>query len=120
MSENPLTLEEIIRWFRLREHTLAHSGVRLAEVRQRTEHLPSAAADFDAASMMGRISAWVSGEFDFEALRTADGKNVFFRHEKVATVDEASLEDAFSDFIEHMQNRAGSGGDDSEAGGGDS
>jgi hypothetical protein len=115
MSENPLTLEEIVRWFRLREHTLADSGVRLAEVLERPEHLPAAAADFDAANMTGRISAWVSGEFDFLVVRTADGKDVFFRHERVATVDEPSLEGAFSDFIEHMQDPTGSGGENSEA-----
>ena len=41
MSENPLTLEEVVGWFRLMERTLANSGVRVAAVRERRALLPA-------------------------------------------------------------------------------
>lgn len=47
---------------------------------------------------MGRINGWVSGEFDFEALRVSDGKDIFWRHVKVSVVGD-ELEDAYADFI---------------------
>jgi hypothetical protein len=112
MSEYPLTLEEIVSWFRSREEALAESGISLAEVRQNREHVPSAAADFDTANAIGRINAWAAGHFDFEVLRRADGKDVFFRHEKVLSVHELGLESAYADFLRHMLNPDEPGRDD--------
>lgn len=63
---------------------------------------PGPSADFDGAGTLGQISGWVSGEFDFHALRVSDGKDVIWRHVDVSTVDE--LEAAYADFLQIMQN----------------
>lgn len=102
MSTHPLTLEEVVTWLQSLGDSHAPSGVTLAEVRQNDKHLPSAAADFDSAKAIGRISVWVNGCVDFEVLRTADGKNVFFGHEEVTGISAPSLESAFADFIRYM------------------
>ena len=46
-------------------------------IRETGEHLRVAVADFDGADAMGRISGWVSGDFDFEVVRLSDGKDLF-------------------------------------------
>jgi hypothetical protein len=96
----PLTVEEIESWFRSKEAALTGLGVTLAEVRaNRRTNKPSAAADFDTSQGIGRISMWVSGETDFEVLQRSDGKNVFFRHESVLSLDSPALEGVFEDFL---------------------
>jgi len=65
---------------------------------------PGAAADFEGPNTMGQICGWVSGEFDFEAIRVPDGKNIFWRHVDVSAVDE--LEIAYADFLREMQSSA--------------
>lgn len=77
IPEYPLTLEEIVRRFHSKRVALADSDVSLAEIRERTEYLPAAFADFDGIGAMGRISGWVSGLFDFEVLRGPDGEGIF-------------------------------------------
>jgi len=102
LTVQPLTLEEIVSWYRSKQRLLANSSVSLARIRERTDHLPAAAADFDAANAIGRIDGWVSGAFDFHVLRASDGKDAFWRHADVATVDQ--LEGTYAEFLRTMQN----------------
>ena len=84
MSEYPLTLEEVVGWFRLKTEALGDSGLTVVAMREReSTDKPAACADFDSAYSLGQIAFWVSGEIDFCVLRIADGKDVFLRHEKL-------------------------------------
>jgi hypothetical protein len=100
-----LTLAEIVSWYRSKQRSLADSSVSLVGIRERSEHLPAAAADFDGANTIGRIDGWASGAFDFHVLRASDGKDIFWRHADVSSVDE--LEDAYADFLRNMHNPKG-------------
>ena len=63
MDTYPLTVGEIISWFRSKENALATLGIILAGVHERSgTDKPAAFADFDAALGMGRIIVWVSGD----------------------------------------------------------
>lgn len=97
MTQNGLRLPEIVSWLESKRRSLEGSGVSLVEIRERTEHLPAAAAEFAGAQAMGRINGWTSGEFDFEAIRVSDGRNYFWRHLSVSSTEE--LESAYCDFI---------------------
>jgi hypothetical protein len=97
---NPLTLPEIVSWFRSKQHVLKGSGVALVDIRERTAHLPAAAADFDCGDTMGRINGWVSGDFDFEVVGP-DGQNVFWGHVHASAVND--LEPTYLDFLNHLQ-----------------
>jgi hypothetical protein len=101
LTQYPLTLAEIVSWYRSKESSLAGSAVKLVGIRERTEYVPAAAADFDGPNTLGRIDAWVSGAFDFHVLRALDGKDIFGRHVDVSAVDE--LETAYADFLRKMQ-----------------
>ena len=102
MSQYPLILDEIVSWFRSKQSALQGSVVSLADIKQGDAGpKPGAGADFDGANTIGRISGWVSGEFDFEALRTSDGKDIYWRHVEVSSLDE--LEGAYADFLKIMQ-----------------
>lgn len=63
---------------------------------------PAAAADFDATKTLGQITGWVSGEFDFDALRASDGKDIPWRHADVSAVDQ--LEETYTGFLRMIQN----------------
>jgi hypothetical protein len=54
---------------------------------------------------MGRINGWVSGEFDFEAVRVSDGEDIFWRHVTVVSVD--ALESAYAEFLQSLLNAGG-------------
>jgi hypothetical protein len=49
---------------------------------------------------MGRISGWVSGEFDFEILSVSDENQIFWQHKDVSSMD--ALEDAYAAFLQKM------------------
>jgi hypothetical protein len=101
--EHRFTLAEIVSWYRSKQRSLEGSGVSLVDIRERDSgQKPAAAADFNGANIMGRINGWVSEEFDFEAVRVSDGKDIFWRHVNVSAVDE--LEDAYADFLRNMHN----------------
>jgi hypothetical protein len=108
MSDDPLTLADIVSWLRSTERAAVGCGISLAGVRQRSEYLPMAFADFDGDHAMGRVAAWANGCFDFEVLRVADGKHIFFRHEEVLNVADPSLDDAYREFLRHMSCSEGS------------
>jgi hypothetical protein len=99
----PLTTTEIVSWYRSKQSSLKGSAVSLVDIK---EHVggpkPAAAADFDGPNSMGQICGWVSGEFDFEALRASDGKDILWRHLDVSAVDE--LEEAYADFLRTLMN----------------
>ena len=101
MAEYPITLEQIVGWFRAKQAAIAGLGVSIAEIRERTEYLPAACADFGGCNAIGRISGWISGEFDFETLRESDGADIFWRHVKATSLDE--LEDAYADFLNSLR-----------------
>jgi hypothetical protein len=101
MTDYPLTVAEIVTWYRSKQRLLAGSDVSIVEIIERNEHLPAAAADLTGTDSMGRINGWASGEFDFEAVRVSDGEDIFWRHVKVATVE--ALEDVFADFLRSMR-----------------
>src|SRR5262249_9045374 len=104
LMQYPLTVTEIVSWFRSKQLAVQGSEVSLVDIKRRDEGpKPAAGADFDGSNTMGRINGWVSGEFDFEALRTSDGKDIFWRHIKVSVVGE-ELEQAYSDFLKVLQN----------------
>lgn len=100
MTTHPLALEEIVSWYRSKQRCLEGSGVSVVDIRERTDQLPAAAADFSGADTMGRINGWVSGEFDFEAVRVSDGADIFWRHVDVTNLD--ALESAFADFLKNL------------------
>jgi hypothetical protein len=96
----PLTLGQIVSWYRSKQSLLAGSAVCVSKITERPEDLPAAAADFNGVDAMGRINGWVSGEFDFEAVRVSDGKDIFWRHIDVSAVE--ALEDVYVDFIHSL------------------
>ena len=108
MTEYPIPLTEIVSWFRSKQRSLAGLGISLVDIRERTEHLPAAAADFEGGNAQGRINAWISGEFDFEALRISDGKDIFWRNVKVSALGD-ELENAYTEFLRNLQNPGTSG-----------
>jgi hypothetical protein len=80
VTEYPLAVAEILSWFHSKQRSLEGSGVSLVNIQGRdTRPKPAASADFNGANTMGRINGWVSGEFDFEALRVSDGKDILGR-----------------------------------------
>lgn len=103
MTEYPLKLSEIVAWYQSKQLSLAGSTVSLVEIHQTTEYLPAAGADFDGPGALGRIDGWVSGDFDFHALRASDGKDILWSHVKVAAVGD-ELEQAYADFVRVLQN----------------
>lgn len=98
MTGSQIDLDHIVEWFRS-TGSLLSSGVRLTDVKQKVEHLPAAYADFDGLETMGRMSGWVTGSFDFEVIRTADGSQMFFRHLEVMRLDDPLLNAAVTDFL---------------------
>jgi hypothetical protein len=103
LKTQPLTLAQITAWYRSKQESLKGSGVSLVGIKEGPAGPKSAAvADFDATNTMGQITGWVSGEFDFHALRTSDGTDILWRHADVCAVDE--LEEAFTEFLRMMQN----------------
>jgi hypothetical protein len=83
-----------------KQRSLEGAGVSLVNIQGRdTRPKPAASADFNGANTMGRINGWVSGEFDFEALRVSDGKDILGRHIKVSVVGD-ELEVAYADFLQ--------------------
>jgi hypothetical protein len=100
LTEYPLTLAEIVSWCHSKQRSLTGSSVSLVAIRERTEYLPAASADFNGIDTLGQITGWVSGEFDFHTLRVSDGKDIFWRHADVSSVDE--LEDAYADFLRSL------------------
>ena len=61
-------------------------------------------AEFSGDDVMGRITGWVSGEFDFEIVRVSDGTDRFWRHITVANLEE--LEATYEEFLEHLMPEA--------------
>jgi hypothetical protein len=105
MRPPPFTLDEIVSWFRLKQGTLAGSGVTLSDIRERSEHLPAAAADFNGTGTLGEIDVWASGEFDFHVLRASDGEDIFFRQLKVSAIG-VDLESTYAEFLRAMETLA--------------
>jgi len=102
MSDYPLDLQEISAWLRSKDQALKDHGVTLAQVRENRVHVPAAWADFDTERAIGRISAWVSGQVDFEVLRRSDGEYAFFHHESISSLGSPTLESAFDEFLRTM------------------
>jgi hypothetical protein len=100
MTQQPLTLTEIVAWYQSKRRLLEGSEITVVDIRERSEHLPAAAADLNGSNTMGRINGWVSGEFDFEVVRVSDGKDIFWRHVNVSAVD--GLDGVYSEFIREM------------------
>jgi len=101
MSDYVLNLDDVNQWLESRKDSLVE-GVGLADVRSTTKSLPGARADFDASNRMGRISIWISGEVDFEVLSTGDSNFAFFRHEKISSLNDPSLQSAYQEFLKIM------------------
>jgi hypothetical protein len=103
MAQYPLTVTDIVTWFRSKQLSLQGSDVSLVDIKHHdNEPKPAAKADFDGIKATGRINGWISGEFDFEALRTLDGKQIFWRHLEVSAVGD-ELEHAYIDFLQALQ-----------------
>ncbi len=100
MTQQPLTLTEIVAWYQSKRRLLEGSGIAMVDIRERSEHLPAAAADLTGNDSVGRINGWVSGEFDFEVVRVSDGKDIFWRHVDVSAV--GALEAVYAEFIREM------------------
>lgn len=102
MTEYPLKLEDITTWFASKKSDLDANHVVLAEIGQRSEHIPSAWADYDTKALMGRIAIWVTGQVDFEVLRCTDGEHLYFHHESINSIHEPRLQTAFNEFLRKM------------------
>lgn len=108
LTQYPLTVAKIVSWFRSKQLSVEGSAVSLVHIREGDSGpKPGASADFDGAGTLGQICGWVSGEFDFHALRTSDGKDVLWRHVDVSEVDQ--LEEAYAEFLRTLQNPAENG-----------
>jgi len=103
MSDHPITLAEILGWYRSKQRSLHDSGISVRAVRERRRHLTGAVAEFNANEATGRINGFVSGEFDFEVVRVSDGKDLLWRHVSVSTID--ALETTYMDFLQHILNQ---------------
>jgi hypothetical protein len=100
VRENLLTLVDTVSWFQSKQRTLGDLSVSLVDIQQREMGpKPGAFADFYGVHATGRITGWVSGEFDFEALGS-DGKEILCRHVDVVALDQ--LEEAFASFIQAL------------------
>jgi hypothetical protein len=99
----PLTTQQITSWFHSKKPELKSLGVVLAGVHEGSGTIkPSAFADFDTDSAMGRIIIWVSGEVELHVLRRSDGKDALIRYENAPTLNTPSLDDGFNDFVRCM------------------
>jgi len=91
-----LEMKELIEWLKGQAAELAIDGVE-AEVTE-SDSLgdnPSARLEASSDEMMGRITAWVSGEFNFEVLRIADETqllDVYIRTSSLTDVEAAGKE----------------------------
>lgn len=91
-----LEVKELIDWLKGQAAELAKDGLQ-AEVTE-SESLgdnPSARIEASSDEMMGRITGWVSGEFNFEVLRVRDEAqllDVYIRASSLADVEAASKE----------------------------
>ena len=99
-----LTTEMIATWLLSKQSETADIEVTMADLRENQLHIPTVAADFDSQEAIGRISAWVSGEFDFLVLRRANGTDAFLKHATVTELGTPELEGVFRDFIRKMLN----------------
>jgi len=108
MREHPMKLDEIVLWYRSKQDLLTNTGISLTDVRERTEHLSAAGADFNGPDSMGRINGWVSGEFDFEVVRVSDGRDLFWRHVTISACNE--LEAVYDEFLLAMLGNSGADG----------
>ena len=84
---NRLTIEEIEGW--LRGVSTVQPGYEVeVEMRQFSGPKPGVVMDLFSADLTiaGRITAWVSGEFDFEVLR--DGSSALYEHFDAASLSE--------------------------------
>lgn len=96
-----LTVADILSWYRSKQRSLEGSTVSLAEIREVAQEKAAAVAEFDGTDSTGRISGWISGEFDFEAIRGSDGKDLFWQHVDVSSTEQ--LEVLYVDFIAAMK-----------------
>lgn len=110
MKDYPIKLEEIAPWIASKEALWKGVGVSFVGLQQRTEFAPAGFADFDCVQTIGRVSFWVTGQFDFEVLRISDGQFAFFRHEHVQALYAPSLDAAFTEFLNAMSNPTSSSG----------
>jgi hypothetical protein len=99
----PFHLEEISNWLRAKEASLKTADVDCS-VRESPEEAtkPSMFADFFGEDAAGRITGWVSGEFDFEVTRLADDSTLWYQHIDVTNLDD--LEPVFADFDRRLRN----------------
>src|SRR5579859_7735017 len=99
--KQPLTITDIVSWYLSKQRLLAHSDVLVVDIRETAQHLPAAAADLRGTDSMGRINGWVSGEFDFEAVRISTGEDIFWEHIKVTSLED--LDGVFTGLVKHMR-----------------
>jgi hypothetical protein len=103
MNNYPIDVDQIISWFRAKAALLKETGITLADIHANTANVPSARADFDTNSKIGRISFWATGEVDFEVLRRSDGEFALFRHESVPSLQTVELDYAYDEFVNAMR-----------------
>jgi len=102
MKDYPIALHALVDWLNSKALGLGNTSVSFAGTQQNALHLPSAFADFDAERVVGRICGWISGEIDFEIVRISDGKMIFFQHVKVSSIEDPTLDGAYSKFLKNM------------------
>lgn len=91
-----LDMKELIEWLQGQASELARDGLQ-AEVVE-SDSLgdnPSARLDASSSEAMGRITGWISGEFNFEVVRVADeaqSLDVYIRAGSLADVEAAGNE----------------------------
>lgn len=86
-----LERSDIARWLAERGEALRYHCVEFTVEESVGEtDMPSAFADFFRPEFCGRITGWISGEFDFEVLRNADLQTVLHRRTEVSGLDELS------------------------------
>jgi hypothetical protein len=99
----PFRLEEISEWLKAKGSALkeAHVGCSVKETAAEATK-PAAVADFFGRDAAGRVTGWVSGEFDFEVIRLADDATTWYQHVDVTALDE--LDPVFAGFEQQLRN----------------
>ena len=73
----------------------------MLEIRESTEHVPTAGVDFQSSRSYANITTWVTGAFDFLILRASDGEPLYSSHVDATEINE-TLEEAFTEFIRNI------------------
>ncbi|MBI2686033.1 MAG: hypothetical protein HYX27_06935 [Acidobacteria bacterium] len=93
-----LKIEGIVKWLGDKGTSLREQRVEFTvEQSSLSSNVPSAFADYFGTASCGRITGWISGEFDLEVVRLDDEKTIFYRQVTVSQLED--LNEPFANFV---------------------